>query len=236
MSMRRRPQRFPETWGPRVQPQTALVGVTGEQPYHLFWPRSVQDRGTAGGPLVRNAGTETLVVGRGGVGWDFSVGTGTRIVYRPTIVPPNASGWTYEFLVSVASVGSTDLCRFNQTATPSGANDRRLSINSSGFPNIYVFDGGLKNATHTTAVVANTVHHVAATCSSSSLTVFLDGVASTSTATANSGFPGYGAPHWMVGHNSSAQIFMAVLWHRAFSAAEVGMRARTPYAILTPVG
>lgn len=234
--MRRRAQRANQPWNIYRPPVGRVTVDRGRYPdlRHLFWPRTGADLVT-GAQLVRNSGNERLAVAGGGLGYDFSLGTGTRIVSRPTVVPPSA-GWTIELVVEMVSYGGGAVCRHDQSAAGSGTQDRSLYVNASSRWEAYVFDGGAKTASNSTLQDLNVPAHVAATCTSSSLTCFFAGVPGTSTGVSNSGFTGYSGIHFIVGIATIARVYMAAVHHRALSAAEIAARAASPYDLLIPAG
>lgn len=216
-----------------VQPQCAVTvdRVRFPELAHVYWPREDRDLVT-GAHLVRAAGTSTVAVGPGGLAYDQSVSVGT--VSRPTVIPP-AAGWTIELMAEMTAYGIREAARHDQSASASGTQDRSLRVNSSSRWEAYVFDGAGKTANQGTLPDLNQVYHVAATCTASALTVYLDGVPGTPTVVSNSGFTGYSSIHFLLGIGGNLRIYMAAVWHRPLAADEVAQRANAPYGILIPV-
>ncbi len=238
-----RKARFPGFWGPKKQPQGAVAPNIAKYPHlrHLFWPRTLQDLVTGAKLNDTGAHRPGLNAGAGGLAMDFTLTVGgTPILSRPTTVPPSA-GWTMEMLVAFnAYYGNYSLFRHDQTSGMTGGMagtyDRDIQMNSSNQMRAYVYDGGAKYATNTASISLNTLYHVAATCTSSSLVCYVDGVGSSATGVSNSGYTGFSAVFLLLGMHNIHRVPFAAVHGRPMSAAEIAYRAAHPYDILIPGG
>jgi hypothetical protein len=241
--MLHRKVRFPGSWQPRRQPQGDVAANAAKYPHlrHLFWPRTLQDLVTGSKLNDTGAHRPGLTAGIGGLAMDFTptVG-GTPILSRPTTVPP-VVGWTIEMLVSFSSYfGDYSLCRHDQTNSMSGGMagtyDRDIQMTSGNQMRAYIFDGGVKYATNTASISLNTLYHVAATCTASSLICYVDGVGSSATAVGNSGFTGFSGVFFLLGMHNIHRVPFCAVHGRPLTAGEIAHRAAHPYDILIPAG
>jgi len=126
-------------------------------------------------------------------------------------------------------------------AINSGTYDRTLSITAGGVFTGMIFDGGTKIVTGTTVVTNNTKYVVTLTCTSSALSLYVNGVLEGTTSVANSGYNGYSAdPLLEFGRGSVANAngdasFILPLFVRcdghAWSASEALSFAINPWQV-----
>lgn len=225
-----RPQRFPELWNPRGQPQGAVAVDRAKYAAlkHVIWPRAyaclVTNR-----QIETNSASPTRRISGGGFA---CVPNGSYHSIQTTLPP--AQGWTYEVLVSMTNTSTSDIARHDASRFGSGTWDRAIQRIATGFRG-YIYDGGAKYAEKTVTINTGQVYHVTITCTASLLTCYVNGEAGTGTVVANSGF-GLGAnPFVLLGPSNNSEIFFAAVWHRPLSAEEVAFRAADPYGLLIPV-
>ena len=232
--------RAPDFWVPQRVP-TGPVEIDRGHPLARNLRRMLYFGGGAQEDLVAQSGPVTI--GAGAAPMVSPIGTGISFASAPDAVSAasdaNSQVYTFETLVFTGTaLASMFILGFDSTATGASGSafDRALQTSATGAIEFYWYPGAAQYVTGP-LLSANTLYHIAATCTGTTVTLHVNG-ASVGSAATTSGGANY-VPYLLAGYKTGSYAFSGAMLYGgmrdvALQAGEISALAAAPFAMLRP--